>query len=117
LNDVPREVIDALCHARPDLIDATAVVQHGFAYLALCSLLPHRAHKELPEYFSAHNDELQTRFGRDKFKALNAKHDVFEVVQAARPGLTDGYHPERRRPRGVRRRISRMIRSSDSRNS
>lgn len=89
-NDVPDELIRALVCVRPLLAQEKARTVQGFAYLAWCSLMEHRRHKELPEYCSFDFRELDARFS-GKFAELNAVHQLFEVVPAARRGLTNAY--------------------------
>jgi hypothetical protein len=90
-NAVPHEVIHGLCDARPSVANVSDEVKQALAYFAWCAPMQHRRHRELPEFFSIHNLELEGRFRRKGFHALNELHDLFEVVDAARPGLTNAY--------------------------
>jgi hypothetical protein len=111
-NPVPHEVIVGLCDARPTIAHEPDDVKHGLAYLAWCSRMQHRRHRELPEYFSIHNQELEKRFFRKGFEILNERHDLIEVVDAARRGLTRAYRLKPDVEEAIR---SRLKKGNDSR--
>lgn len=94
VNDVPEDVFEALRDARPTICEEPERIQRGFACLAWSAHLGHRRHRQFPECFSVHHEDLTARFGRRKFHGLNARHRLIEVVElgrAGRAGYTAAY--------------------------
>jgi hypothetical protein len=84
-------IIDALLEARPGLKREPRPTICGLAKVCSLAYVPWRQHDTQPGYFSVSYLELKSKFGRDKFPALNEKYDLFEVVDAWGSGLTNAY--------------------------
>lgn len=90
---VPSGFLRLLRKHRPALKQEPVEIQQALAYLAWVSPARSRQHKEREGYMSISYQELDQRFGRNRFSSLNERLGIFSVTTnwSHAQALTRGY--------------------------